>query len=103
MIGPDENLADPDAHWLKQAFPDLTFCYRSNTVSLTHGRTRGSRLVSWVWSQIYVRPTLVGGCRPIELLTYLSQDDWQIVYNNVVVAFGVPSEIAIACPRAHLV
>lgn len=73
-------------------------------VSPTHGRTKGSRLVSWVWSQIYaLRPTLVGGCRPIELLTYLSQDDWQIAYNNVVVAFGVPSEIAIACPRAHLV
>ena len=30
-IGCDENLANPDVHWLKQAFPDLTFYYRINT------------------------------------------------------------------------
>lgn len=69
-------------------------------VSLTHGTTRVSRLVSWAWAQIHALwPVLVGGCRPIDLLTYLSDDDWQVVYNNVVVAFGIPSEIVIACPR----
>lgn len=70
-------------------------------VSLTHGRTRGSQLASWAWAQIHaLQPTLVGGCRPIELLNYLGQEDWQILYNNVVLAFGIFSEIVIACPRS---
>lgn len=30
-IGLDESLVSPDANWLKQAFPDLTFRYRINT------------------------------------------------------------------------
>lgn len=69
-------------------------------VSLTHGRTRVSQLISWAWAQIHtLRPILVGGCRPIELLNYLNQEDWQVIYNNVVVTFGVPSEVVIACPR----
>lgn len=73
-------------------------------VSLTHGRTGISRLVSWTWGQIHAfRPILVGGCRPIELLDYLNQEDWQIVYSNVIATLGIPSEIVIACPQiSHL-
>jgi ubiquinone/menaquinone biosynthesis C-methylase UbiE len=70
-------------------------------VSLTHGTTGISQLVSWAWKQIHaLRPTVVGGCRPIELLNYLSQEDWQILYNNVIATFGIPSEIVIACSRS---
>lgn len=73
-------------------------------VSLTHGRTGVSRLVSWTWEQIHaLRPILVGGCRPIELLDYLNQEDWQVVYSNVIATLGIPSEIVIACPQiSHL-
>lgn len=30
-IGFDESLVNPDASWLKQAFPNIRFCYRINT------------------------------------------------------------------------
>ena len=66
-------------------------------VGLTHGTTRVSRLVSWVWARVHrLRPQLVGGCRPLALLPFLSEDDWRILHHNVVVAYGIPSEIVVA-------
>jgi ubiquinone/menaquinone biosynthesis C-methylase UbiE len=65
--------------------------------SLTSGPTPTSRLVSTVWRRLHrISPWLVGGCRPIELSTFVSNSDWTIAYSNVVVRFGIPSEIIIA-------
>jgi ubiquinone/menaquinone biosynthesis C-methylase UbiE len=66
-------------------------------VSLTFGATPAARVVTRIWQAAYaVKPTLVGGCRPIELRQCLSSEGWNVRYCNVVTAFGVSSEIAIA-------
>jgi ubiquinone/menaquinone biosynthesis C-methylase UbiE len=66
-------------------------------VSLTFGATRAARVVSRLWRAAYaVAPWLVGGCRPIDLRRWLSSDPWALQYRNVVTAFGVSSEIAVA-------
>jgi ubiquinone/menaquinone biosynthesis C-methylase UbiE len=68
-------------------------------VSLTHGTTALSRGVTALWKCIYrLRPNLVGGCRPIELLDAVAPPEWRIEYRAVVVAFGVPSEVLVARP-----
>jgi len=50
-------------------------------------------VVSWIQS---LRPSLVGGCRPVDLLPFLSKSEWQVQHHSKVVAFGVPSEIVVA-------
>lgn len=69
-------------------------------VSLTPGPTWFSRLVTGLWTGIHrFMPSLVGGCRPLELRALLPTDQWQLVSVNVVMAFGIPSEIVVAKPQ----
>jgi hypothetical protein len=50
-------------------------------VSLTPGPTWLSRLVTGLWTGIHrLSPSLVGGCRPVELQALLSLDQWQLVF-----------------------
>jgi ubiquinone/menaquinone biosynthesis C-methylase UbiE len=66
-------------------------------VSLTFGATRAARIVTRIWQAAYaLTPRLVGGCRPIELREWRASDNWSLRYCNVVTAFGVTSEIAVA-------
>jgi ubiquinone/menaquinone biosynthesis C-methylase UbiE len=66
-------------------------------VSLTHGFTAVSRFVSRIWSRVHrMRPSLVGGCRPIELTEFLDDHDWRIVHRAMVSALGFPSEVVVA-------
>ena len=68
-------------------------------VSLTDGSTPLSRLVSMTWRGLHrVSPWLVGGCRPIALHSFLSNMEWRIEYRNIIVRFGVPSEVVVARP-----
>jgi len=68
-------------------------------VSLTKGTTFLSRAVSAVWDGIFrLRPALVGGCRPISLTRHIDPTHWELEYQNVVIAFGVPSEVLIVHP-----
>jgi SAM-dependent methyltransferase len=56
-----------------------------------------SRAVASAWGWIQAqRPSLVGGCRPVELLPFLAPSDWQVRHHEKVVSFGVPSEALIA-------
>ena len=50
-------------------------------------------MVSWIQS---VRPSLVGGCRPVDLLPFLSKSEWQVQHHSKVVAFGISSEVLVA-------
>ncbi len=69
-------------------------------VSLTPGPTWFSRLVTGLWTGIHrLSPSLVGGCRPLELQMLLPAFGWQLVSVNVVTAFGIPSEIVVAKPQ----
>jgi SAM-dependent methyltransferase len=66
-------------------------------VSLTHGTTGLSRVVCGGWSAIAKRwPSVVGGCRPIELRDLLATGRWDEVRSEVAVRFGVASEVVIA-------
>jgi hypothetical protein len=56
--------------------------------------------VTGLWTDIHrLAPSLVGGCRPLELQALLPASGWQLVAVNVVTAFGIPSEIVVAKPQ----
>lgn len=56
-----------------------------------------SRTAATVWSWVQARrPSAVGGCRPIDLLPFLSPADWQVRHHAKVVAFAVTSEVLVA-------
>lgn len=66
-------------------------------VSLSRGVTFASVIVSALWSAAWrLHAAWVGGCRPIRLESFLDRQVWSIEYCNVVVRFGVPSEVLIA-------
>ena len=70
-------------------------------VSLTNGPRPLSRLVSTMWRGLHhLSPWLVGGCRPISIRTFVSNKQWRISYANIVVRFGIPSEIVVARPAS---
>jgi ubiquinone/menaquinone biosynthesis C-methylase UbiE len=69
-------------------------------VSLTQGVTFVSRIFIALWSALFrLRPSLLGGCRPILLNSFFDQQSWLVDYRNVVTRFGVPSEVLIASPK----
>jgi ubiquinone/menaquinone biosynthesis C-methylase UbiE len=66
-------------------------------MSLTHGQSLPSRILIWAWSRVHrLRPSLVGGCRPVELREFVPRDRWRVDDDRVVSAFGIPSEILVA-------
>ena len=82
---------------LSQAHRLLTPDGRLCLVSLTFGRTRLTRLVIWGWRHLHtLRPSLVGGCRPVELLDFLPETHWRLDYAQTMTACGVPSEVVVA-------
>jgi ubiquinone/menaquinone biosynthesis C-methylase UbiE len=66
-------------------------------VSLTEGCGTFSRVLIAFWKRVYgFRPGLVGGCRPLKLLDFISEQAWELVHHDSVAAFGVPSEVVVA-------
>jgi ubiquinone/menaquinone biosynthesis C-methylase UbiE len=64
--------------------------------SLGRGVGMFSRLVSWLWSGVFrIAPSLVGGCRPIDLDGFVDEACWRVLYRNTVSPFGVPSQVRI--------
>ncbi len=65
--------------------------------SLTPGFTVPSRLVSWIWTRIHaVRPSWVGGCRPISLPDHLDDRRWKVCHHARIAPWGVPLETLVA-------
>lgn len=65
--------------------------------SLTRGSTRLARLVTWAWTRLHaLEPRLVGGCRPLELRSCLPDTNWSLDYAQVIIHFGIPSEVVVA-------
>jgi ubiquinone/menaquinone biosynthesis C-methylase UbiE len=76
--------------------PDGLLC----AVSLTHGRSTIAKLVSKTWAGIWsYQPSLLGGCRPIELLEFISHERWQVSHLEVVSSFALSSEVLVASKR----
>jgi ubiquinone/menaquinone biosynthesis C-methylase UbiE len=65
--------------------------------SLTHGFTATSRVVERIWTAIHaIRPGLVGGCRPINLVEFVAKPSWKVRYDSEFCRYGVPSEVLVA-------
>ncbi len=66
-------------------------------VSLTFGVSLFSQSVIWLWRRVHsLRPQLVGGCRPVRLTEFLPSQRWRVGHREVVVAYGIPSEVLVA-------
>lgn len=65
--------------------------------SLAPGKDVLSRAVMAVWSFLHgLNPKLVGGCRPIDLLPFLSDNRWKLRHRQGFAPYGLPSEAVIA-------
>ncbi|MEO8828059.1 class I SAM-dependent methyltransferase [Lapillicoccus sp.] len=86
--------------WLDEAHRILAPAGLLCLVSITPGVGHASRLVSDTWTRLWRhRPSLVGGCRPIELLDLLAPDQWATRHHEVVTAWSVSSEVVVAQRR----
>jgi SAM-dependent methyltransferase len=64
--------------------------------SLTRGRSRAERAVTATWGWVWAHtPSLVGGCRPIEVVRMLGSE-WSLLHRRVVSSFAIPTEVVIA-------
>lgn len=65
--------------------------------SLTSGDGLIARFVEKIWVGLHaLRPSLVGGCRPISLREFLDDLDWRICHRQRVTSFGISSEVVVA-------
>jgi SAM-dependent methyltransferase len=65
--------------------------------SLTAGATFLSRIVTALWRAAYaVSPVAVGGCRPVELTACVPGACWNISRREIIVRYGVTSEVLVA-------
>jgi SAM-dependent methyltransferase len=64
------------------------------------GIDRRSRLVMGLWGVVRrIRPSLVGGCRPLALEQRLDRERWEIVHDERLTAYGIASQILVAVRR----
>lgn len=86
-----------EAHrWLDEAHRILAPSGLLCLVSIVPGTGRASRLVSDIWTRLWRRwPSLVGGCRPIDLSGLVDQDKWTTLHREVVTAWSVSSEVVV--------
>ncbi len=67
------------------------------TAGLTKGTGLFSSATSKLWTLAHsMKPSLVGGCRPLVLADIVPHTQWRIVHREVVVSATVPSEILVA-------
>jgi ubiquinone/menaquinone biosynthesis C-methylase UbiE len=95
-------LSVPDImQLLAEAHRLLAIGGRLCLVSLTHGSTGLSQLVTRIWTRLHkLDPWLVGGCRPLELRDYLPEAGFHPDYTQVVTSFGIPSEVVVAAKQS---
>lgn len=68
--------------------------------ALTRGVGPASKAVTALWSALNrLDPACTGGCRPLDLAPLLAAEAWETAFREVVVAWGVPSEVVVARRR----
>lgn len=83
---------------LKEAHRLLGTGGRVCLVSLAQGETRAARAVCSAWNAAFrLSPSLVGGCRPVDLPGLLDAT-WRVDYVGTVTAWAVTSQIVVAHP-----
>ncbi len=66
-------------------------------VTLTEGVTRPSRALVALWKLAYaISPEGCGGCRPLQLASSVQHAGFRLATRDVVVQWGVPSEVIVA-------
>lgn len=66
---------------------------------LTVGRGALTALVSGLWTLAYrLRPSAVGGCRPIRIAPACQARAWRISHHETVSRWGLTSEVLVATP-----
>lgn len=64
--------------------------------TLTVGQGPASQTVCRIWQWLHaLRPQLVGGCRPLQLMPFL-EPKWAVTCREVVCAFAVCAEVMVA-------
>jgi ubiquinone/menaquinone biosynthesis C-methylase UbiE len=67
------------------------------TVGLTPGERGAARWVTALWRRVHRgNPARVGGCRPLRLAELLPEQHWNIVHRQLVVTWGLASEVLVA-------
>jgi len=65
--------------------------------SLSKGSGFVSRAAARAWSAVHrLRPSLVGGCRPLDLEAFLGGDRWRILTLKRLAPYAIPSEAVVA-------
>jgi demethylmenaquinone methyltransferase/2-methoxy-6-polyprenyl-1,4-benzoquinol methylase len=63
-------------------------------ITLTEGTTAASRALVALWKAAYsIAPVACGGCRPLQLSNMVETSGFNHINRQVIVQFGVPSEI----------
>jgi SAM-dependent methyltransferase len=97
LLSGQDVLRTLDQAW-KVLRPDGRLCL----TSLTYGTTLSSKLTIAAWLAVHsLRPSAVGGCRPIVLNDYLGPASWKVLFSKTVISYGVPSQVLVASPRTH--
>lgn len=89
----DRDIADllAEAHRILEPGGLLCLC------GLSTGSGVASRAVAHLWSAVHrLRPSLVGGCRPLDLVRRLPESEWKIRDHVQLSSFAVPSEVVVA-------
>jgi len=91
-------LSDDDiARVLREAHRMLRVGGLLGLASLTQGFTPASRALGWVWARLHAwRPSLVGGCRALDLLAFLPDTDWEILHHARIAPLGIALEAVVA-------
>ena len=91
-----ENIAALVGEAHRVLAPDGLLC----AVSLTHGRSTVTRMFSAGWLSLWkFEPSLLGGCRPIELLEFIPYSEWRILHFDIVTSLALSSEVVVAAKR----
>ncbi len=89
----DIALVLEEAHRLLS--PDGLLCL----VGATHGETPLERLVMGLATRLHsLSPSLVGGCRAVDLRSFLPSGRWRVVHRGVTSKWGIASEVLVATP-----
>lgn len=95
------DLLPPNAidAWLREARRILRPEGRLATCGLTHGCDLPSRILTALWRTVHgVAPSVVGGCRPVDVSAHLDPADWAVLHRRVATSWFVPSEVVVAAP-----
>jgi ubiquinone/menaquinone biosynthesis C-methylase UbiE len=90
---PPERAASVLAESARVLAPDGLLCL----ASLTTGRSRAARMLASAWTRLWaLRPQLVGGCRPSDLLPLLETPEWRVESVQVVTTLAIGTQVVIA-------